>query len=217
MQLTPDGAEHVPAAFSETRLSALEAALAALPHGRAGIRLHPGSGLEPLIAPATQRAQAILGPAARPVRALLFDKTPAANWSLGWHQDRTIAVQRRFDVPGYGAWTVKHGIHHCVPPFAILDRMLTLRLHLDDTGEANAPLLIAPGSHALGHLPEPEIPAAVQGCGTAACLAKRGDLWLYAAPLLHASERARNPERRRVLQLSYSADDLPGGLHWLGV
>lgn len=38
---------------------------------------------------------------ARPVRALLFDKTQDMNWALGWHQDRTIAVRERIDVPGY--------------------------------------------------------------------------------------------------------------------
>lgn len=28
---------------------------------------------------------------------------------------------------------------------------------------------------------------------------------------------SREPARRRVLQLNYSADELPGGLEWLGV
>ncbi|WP_419756526.1 hypothetical protein [Brevundimonas sp.] len=28
---------------------------------------------------------------------------------------------------------------------------------------------------------------------------------------------AETPRRRRVLQIDYSADDLPGGLQWLGV
>jgi len=38
-------------------------------------------------------ARRYLGDAAQPVRAIMFDKTPGANWSLGWHQDRTIAVR----------------------------------------------------------------------------------------------------------------------------
>src|SRR5437868_2126166 len=29
----------------------------------------------------------VLGPGAKPVRAILFDKTPAENWSVLWHQD----------------------------------------------------------------------------------------------------------------------------------
>jgi ectoine hydroxylase-related dioxygenase (phytanoyl-CoA dioxygenase family) len=217
MQLALHGAEHVPAAFSEIQLSALESALAALPADRAGLRLQPGAGLHALIEPATALARTHLGPGAQPVRAMLFNKTPESNWALGWHQDRTIAVRARADVPGFSQWTLKHGISHCVPPFPILDAMLTLRLHLDDTGEANAPLLIAPGSHTLGLIPEAQVPAVVQRFGTATCLAARGDLWLYAAALLHASERAAEPRRRRVLQLSYSAGPLPPPLEWLGL
>ncbi|WP_367280013.1 hypothetical protein [Sphingomonas sp. LHG3406-1] len=54
-------------------------------------------------------------------------------------------------------------------------------------------------------------------CGTLACLAEAGDLWLYATPILHASEVASTPTRRRVLQVDFAAEDLPGGLCWLGV
>jgi hypothetical protein len=42
-----------------------------------------------------QIAADLLGNAARPRRALLLDISPEANWSLGWHQDRTIAVLER--------------------------------------------------------------------------------------------------------------------------
>ncbi len=34
----------------------------------------------------------------RPVRAILFDKTPGANWNLGYHQDRALALSERRDV-----------------------------------------------------------------------------------------------------------------------
>jgi hypothetical protein len=168
------------------------------------------------IAPADAIARARL-PGARPVFARFFDKSRDANWSLAWHQDRTIALKRRRDTPGFTAWTVKQGIAHAVPPLDYLERMLILRLHLDDTGEAQAPLLVAPGSHRLGRLAESEIPAAVERCGTHACLAAAGDTWAYAAPILHASAAMQTPGRRRVLQLAYSADELPGGLKWLGI
>ena len=45
----------------------------------------------------------------RPVRVLYFDKNPDANWAVPWHQDRTIAVAQRIDVPGYDMWSVKAG------------------------------------------------------------------------------------------------------------
>ncbi len=217
MQLGPDGAQHFPAAIPEDDLAALAALLSSRLSDQAGARLPATAALRPLIASANAIAAAHLGPDARPVRATLFDKSPGRNWALGWHQDRTTAVRRRVDTPGFTAWTVKHGIPHVVPPFAMLERMLTLRIHLDPVGPDNAPLLIAPGSHRLGPLPVREIPAVAARLGTFSCEAERGDVWLYATPILHASARAAAPKRRRVLQLLYCAEELPGGLQWLGV
>ena len=57
----------------------------------------------------------------------------------------------------------------------------------------------------------------MERCGTAVCEAEAGDVWLYATPILHASEAAKVPTRRRVLQVDYAAGDLPGGLEWAGV
>jgi ectoine hydroxylase-related dioxygenase (phytanoyl-CoA dioxygenase family) len=128
--------------------------------------------------------------------------------------DRTIAVQAKLEVPGFGPWTVKAGIHHVEPPTELLERMVTLRLHLDRVDEDNAPLLIVPGSHRLGRVAEPEIDALVDRWGSRACLAERGDIWAYATLVLHASEAARRPRRRRVLQIDYSSDDLPAGLQF---
>ena len=217
MQLDHDGALLFPAAFTPAQRGALETVLAPAPAGRPGTRLKPVPGIAAAIEPATAIAASILGPEAHAVRATLFDKSPAQNWSLGWHQDRTIAVHARVEMPGYSGWTIKAGIAHVVPPFEVLERMLTLRIHLDPAGLDNAPLLIVPGSHRLGRIGEPDIPAIAARLGEAACPAAAGDLWLYATPILHASARAANPTRRRILQLLYSAENLPGGLEWLGV
>lgn len=48
-------------------------------------------------------AQAIVGSGARPVRTVFFDKSPDANWRVPRHQDMTIAVKQRKDVPGFDA------------------------------------------------------------------------------------------------------------------
>ncbi len=58
----------------------------------------------------------ILGPGAFAVRGLLFDKTPEANWKVAWHQDLTIAVRQRKEVPGFGPWSVKAGVPHVQAP-----------------------------------------------------------------------------------------------------
>jgi ectoine hydroxylase-related dioxygenase (phytanoyl-CoA dioxygenase family) len=176
----------------------------------------PGDPLGPAGAVGRQ-ARAVLGPAARPVRAVMFDKTASTNWAVGWHQDRTIAVRARRDAPGFGPWTIKAGVPHVEPPFEILAGMITLRLHLDDCDADNAPLLVAPGSHRLGRVPAPDAAATAARIGHATCLAAAGDLWIYATPILHASERARRPGRRRVLQVDYANRDLPDGLEWADV
>ena len=159
-------------------------------------------------------AASVLGSAARPVRALYFDKSHHANWSLDWHQDRVICVQKRMDAAGFERWTTKAGLLHVSPPFELLADMVTLRVHLDDVDDGNAPLLIAPGSHRLGTLSEADVANAVSQCGQFACLAQAGDVWLYSTPILHASKASVRPSRRRVLQLDYAASELPSGLKW---
>jgi len=57
-----------------------------------------------------QIVSAVLGTAAKPVRSILFDKTPESNWYVTWHQDQTIAVNSRIEVPGFGPWSTKDGI-----------------------------------------------------------------------------------------------------------
>lgn len=194
--------------------------ISGLPEARAGVRIHGLVGLNRLISPSGAVgaiAGSLLNGSPRAVRAILFDKTPATNWSLGWHQDRTICVAARIDTPGFGPWTVKADLTHVAPPFALLARMVTLRVHLDDVTADNAPLLIAPGSHRLGRIAEAEVAAMVEACGTACCLAGAGDVWAYSTPILHASAAATAARHRRVLQVDFSCDELPGPLEWLGV
>lgn len=155
-----------------------------------------------------------LGRPARPVRAIAFEKADGANWMLNWHQDRVIAVRARVDVEGYGPWTVKQGQYHVQPPAQLLARMATIRINLDAIDAANAPLKVAPGSHKFGRIEEHEIRAMVARCGQATCLAEAGDAWIYATLILHASNRSAPGRRRRVLQVDYATEDLPGGLEW---
>jgi ectoine hydroxylase-related dioxygenase (phytanoyl-CoA dioxygenase family) len=220
MTFARDGAQRFRSAITTATLQDLAEAIADVPQHQAGVRLFGRAGLRPLLAgsgPIGMAAASVLGRTCRPVRAILFDKTPAANWSLAWHQDRTIVVTERIEVAGFGPWTLKNGLLHVAPPFDLLAEMVTLRVHLDPVPATNAPLLIAPGSHRLGRIPETEVRDVVQRCGTIACLAEAGDIWLYATPILHASEAAFAPAHRRVLQVDFATGDLPGGLKWLGV
>ncbi len=215
-----DGAQIFRSAIGPAELEAIEKAVEDLPADRAGIRLYGITQLCALLQASGvigRIAASALGSNCRPVRAILFDKTAATNWGLQWHQDRTIVVKEKIEVEGFGPWTVKQGLLHVEPPFELLAGMATLRIHLDPVPETNAPLLVAPGSHKLGRIPVNEVPDVVERHGVYVCTASRGDIWLYATPILHASEASLDPFHRRVLQVDYATADLPSGLEWLGV
>ena len=154
------------------------------------------------------------GKALRPVRAVYFDKTPSANWAVGWHQDQMIAVRERFDVPGFGPWTIKKGTPHVQPPVAILEEMLAIRIHLDDCDELNGPLKVLPRTHALGRLESTQIETLSQQIEPVACCCAAGGAILMRPLLVHASNRATRPAHRRVLHIEYAGFELPKPLEW---
>ena len=156
----------------------------------------------------------VLGPSARVVRGLLFDKTPGANWKVAWHQDLSIAVRRRAEVAGFGPWSLKAGVQHVQPPVGVLRNMLTVRLHLDDCGSDNGPLYVLPGSHAEGVLSPEQVEEWRNRAAPAACLVSAGGALVMRPLLLHASFPASSARHRRVVHLEYAAGDLPGGLEW---
>ncbi|MFN3651795.1 MAG: phytanoyl-CoA dioxygenase family protein [Armatimonadota bacterium] len=156
----------------------------------------------------------LLGPDALLVRAILFDKRPGANWTVAWHQDRTIEVQERREVPGFGPWTVKAGVQHVQPPAEVLERMLAVRLHLSDCPPGNGALRVLPGSHRHGLLSQAEIREWAAGGESLPLPARAGDALLMRPLVLHASSPAVTATRRPVIHLEYAAGPLPGGLRW---
>lgn len=118
-----------------------------------------------------------------PVRAILFDKTGGANWLVPWHQDLTICVGTRLDVPAYGPWTMKAGIWHVQPPISILERMLSVRIHLDDCNESNGALRVLPGTHRLGRLNAVQIAERQRLATSVSCIVGAGGVVLMR-PLL---------------------------------
>lgn len=216
--LGADGAEHLPGA-ARVALDALEPIIEPVPR-KAGVRFCKNYRLQEVLGPGSEIGNIAiqrLGSNATAVRAVLFNKSPENNWSLGWHQDRTIAVTSRAEIPGFGPFTTKSGILHVAPPIDVVSRMITLRIHLDDVDENNAPLLVAKGSHRLGWIGTAQVAGVVERSEIISCVARRGDVWIYSTPILHASMRAVTPRARRVLQVDYSADKLPTGLSWLGL
>jgi Phytanoyl-CoA dioxygenase (PhyH) len=155
----------------------------------------------------------VLGAKALPVRGILFDKPLAANWKVPWHQDLTIAVRERRDVPGFGPWSLKAGVLHVQPPVAVLENMLAVRIHLDDCGGANGPLRVIPGSHLLGRLTTHQISLGSE----VSCSVEAGWAILMRPLLPHASSTSRSPSNRRVIHVEFASCRLPGGLDWYSV
>ena len=149
-----------------------------------------------------------------PVRTIYFDKSPEANWLVSWHQDLTLALSARAEIPGFGPWSTKDGIPHVQPPVKFLQQMLTVRLHFDDADESNGALRVLPGSHRLGRLSSERIQELRSRQPDFLCAMSAGDALLMRPLLLHASSRSTSTRHRRVLHIEYAAFRLAPGLHW---
>ena len=158
----------------------------------------------------------ILEDNAKPVRAIFFDKTPEANWKVPWHQDLTIAVKKKRETEGFTAWTSKAGIQHVQPPVFLLEKMLTMRIHLDDADETNGALKVFPTSHQKGRLSATNIQNLRINHQAEICCVKRGQAFLMRPLLVHSSSAGTNPKHRRVIHIEFSAETLPNGLEWYG-
>lgn len=157
---------------------------------------------------------AALGPEARVVRGILFDKRDGANWKVPWHQDVTIAVQARVDAEGFGPWSNKAGVLHVQPPAHVLEKMISLRLHLDDCPEENGALRVLPGTHLQGKLGERVIEELAAGKTGVVCEIDAGGVLMMRPLLVHASSAATQPRHRRVIHFDYASAELPVGMGW---
>jgi len=158
--------------------------------------------------------QSALGPAAFMVKGILFDKHPGANWKVPWHQDLTVAVKARTEAAGYGPWSVKAGVLHVQPPMEVLERMLALRIHLDDCGQGNGALRVLPGSHKHGQIAGQTVRAAQERYPEVICSVSRGGILAMRPLLVHSSSSARTATRRRVLHLEFAACELASRVAW---
>ena len=146
------------------------------------------------------------------VKSIYFDKPERSNWFVAWHQDLTISVDKKVDVPCYGPWTVKQNQYAVQPPLDILRDNFTIRIHLDDAGEGNGALKVIPGSH-LKDVYRPENINWEQETEIT-CAVRAGGIMLMRPLLLHASNRTTNNQPRKVIHIEFSQAELAGGLEW---
>jgi hypothetical protein len=158
-------------------------------------------------------ATEILGTAAIPFRATLFDKSPNSNWLVVWHQDRALPIQHRQDVPGWGPWSVKDGITYAHAPAAALEKVVALRVHLEDSTAENGPLRVLPRTHNVGVLEDDAVHQLASDVRPVDCVIPLGGVIAMRPLIVHASSKSRSEQSRRVLHIEYAPSlDLQAGL-----
>ncbi len=159
-------------------------------------------------------ANSLLGSMPSIVRVIFFDKTPEKNWLVTWHQDKTIALNKKINISGWGPWSIKDDVHHVQPPLEVLNKMVTFRLHLDKTTKNNGCLKVIPKSHQLGILTQQELTEVINNQQSFLCEANEGDLLIMKPHILHSSSKSNNPGHRRIVHIEYSNYQLPEGVLW---
>ncbi len=214
--LTESGFAIVQSVLSETACKGLDEVLALTPLGHAGsrnllgtewcaalsVRLRGSPALEQML------SQLVA------VQCTYFDKNPEVNWLVSVHQDLSIPVKARVDGCSLTGWNVKEGHTFVHAPLDVLENLIAVRVHLDDSGPDNGPLRVVPGSHLLGRLSSGQQAQRRLDLGESECHVPRGGVLLMKPLLLHASSKAASPRPRRVLHFLYGPKQLPLGLEW---
>ncbi len=146
-------------------------------------------------------------------KAIYFDKPSASNWFVAYHQDLSISVKDKFDIKGYKNWTHKKSQYGVQPPLDILENILTIRIHLDDTTKGNGALKVIPKSHGKGVMRNENLGITQEN--EVICNVSRGGIMLMSPLTMHASHRTTNGKRRRVIHLEFSTQQLQSPLEWL--
>jgi hypothetical protein len=148
------------------------------------------------------------------VQCTYFDKSEHSNWLVPLHQDLSIPVQAHVASPELKGWSTKEGSIFVQPPASVLEQMIAVRVHLDDSADDNGPLRVVPGSHRSGRL-RPEEQRQFRGShGEVLCTTHRGGVVALKPLLLHASSKATSSRPRRVLHYVYGPEELPYELAW---
>lgn len=139
-----------------------------------------------------------------PYKATLFNKTSKANWLVAWHQDTALPVQKFIKREGWSAPSRKAGTLFAQAPASALEKIVALRIHLDDSTETNGPLRVIPGSHRFGILSEEMIREFLSNSRCVECLVRRGGVVAMSPLILHASSKITSDKSRRVLHIEYA-------------
>ena len=163
-------------------------------------------------------ARRFVGSTPVPFRATLFDKSAASNWLVAWHQDTALPLRHRVSDPAWGPWSSKGGVLHARAPADALERVIALRVHLDDSTALNGPLRVLPDSHLRGILTDEEIQQLARETQAVDCVAAAGSVVAMRPLIVHASSKGSDGRPRRVLHIEYATTlDLGAGIELMAV
>jgi ectoine hydroxylase-related dioxygenase (phytanoyl-CoA dioxygenase family) len=208
-RVSSDGFAIIPNVLPEHEIADLQTMLdqSKLPRSRAGMRHAMRNESVASLARDPRliaMAQDVLGSAALPFRATLFDKSPTSNWLVVWHQDTALPLRERRETAGWGPWSIKDGVNYAHAPAGALEQVLALRLHLDDSIAENGPLRVLPGTHTRGVLSDDELHELSTQIPAIDCLVPRGGVLAMRPLVVHASSKSLSDAPRRVLHIEYA-------------
>ena len=148
------------------------------------------------------------------VQCTLFDKSPTKNWLVAFHQDLSIPVSSRVNSPECSGWSEKAGHLYVQPPVSVLERLVAVRVHIDNSPAQSGALRVVPYSHMEGRIDPNRAEALRQHHGETVVPVAQGGVLVMRPLLLHASSKATSLTPRRVLHFVFGPPSLPLGLEW---
>lgn len=145
-------------------------------------------------------------------KSIYFDKPEKSNWFVAYHQDLTISVNKKTETANFENWTVKQNQFGVQPPKEILEDNFTIRIHLDKTTKDNGALKVINNSHSKGILRIENMDFEKEK--ETMCEVEKGGIMIMKPLLFHASNKTTNNERRRVIHIELSKQQLPEDLEW---
>ena len=145
-------------------------------------------------------------------KSIYFDKPEKSNWFVAYHQDLTISVDKKMEIKNFENWTTKQNQFAVQPPKEILEQNFTIRIHIDKTTKENGALKVLNKSHKKGIIRTEKIE--LENEMETICEVEKGGIMIMKPLLFHASNKTTNYERRRVIHIEFSNQNLPNELEW---
>ena len=143
------------------------------------------------------------------IRSAYFDNRVSKPEKTVWRQRRRLTFPVKIEGADYSNWQLEGDFFSAEPPARIMQDMVIVRIHLDDSDQNNGELKIFKGSHSqiLDHsaikvITENGLPS---NCGILA-----GGIQILKPFILQSETKRSRSKKNRIIELTFSSSDLPG-------